>query len=404
MSYVPNASDATEPVGSRFVASAAPEFRALKARVNALETAGPGGGGSAALGGFSPANITIDQNTVNGRVDILDTNPLGWNAGVGRMEVQFDVKFNNYFTRNPGGHLAVVLRCDTSAIGTAVRGQGMLFGNVSGAPNGTDLIPSSLLETYFGSTSAPTGGNFLFQNSEGARSKGGMRDNVQYRVIVSGSKANNGQRYLRYALWSWNATYQNWVHEVDTGDVLDHNVWADLTSYGLVFGHVFATAGQTWSIDLTNIKVTWGPCENFTPDQTTKLSRYGAQLEGDLKFIGTRRISTTDWLPVDIAGNPEVVVFKSTTIKLKGASVDLMTPMTRNTGMVGWDNSYAAAFASPSNPMDWNIFCRPGDISTYLGPTYNRGLIENVVRPVCCVVANLVVELRNRRIFKYVTD
>ena len=402
MSYGPNARDASEPVGSRFVSSAAPEFRALKARVNALETAGPGGGGSAALGGFSPTNITIDQNTPNGRVEILDTNPLGWDVGVGRMEVQFDVKFNNYFTRNPGGHLAVVLRCDTSAMNT-VRGQGMLFGNVSGAPNGTDLVPSSQLETFFGSTGGPAGGNFLFPNTEGARSKGGMRDNVQYRVIVSGSKANNGQRYLRYALWSWNATYQNWVHEVDTGDVLDHNVWANLTSYGLVFGHVFATAGQTWSIDLTNIKVTWGPCENFTPDQTTKLSRFGAELEGNLKFIGTRRISTTDWLPVDIAGNPEVIVFKSNTIKLQNATTELMTRMSYMTGIVNWNNTHAANFGDTSNPLNWADLCIPGGVARFVG-TPSAGTVELVVRPLACAVANIITELRNRRIFKFVTD
>lgn len=402
MSYVPNASDASEPVGSRFVASAAAEFRTLKQRVNNIASS-PGGGGGTTLGGFSPANFSIDQNTVNGRKEFLDTNPLGWNANAGRMDLQFDVMFNNYFTRNPTGHLALIMRCDTSTLGTAVRGQGMLFGNVSGATNGTDLVPSTQLETFFGSTSGPSAGNFLFKNSEGARSKGGLRDGVQFRVFVSATKTNSGSRHIRYSLWSWNATYQNWVHEVDTGDVLDHNTWADLTSYGLVFGHVFATAGQTWSIDFTNLKVTWGPCETFTPDQTTKLSRFGAELEGNLKFIGPRRISTTDWLPVDIAGNPEVIVFKSNTIKLQNATTELMTSMNYMTGIVNWNNTHAANFGDTSNPLNWTELCIPGGIAGFVG-TPSAGSVELVVRPLACAVANIITELRNRRIFKFVTD
>ena len=471
---------------------------------------GGGGGGSAPLGGITIPNFTIDQNTAKGRIEILGTNPKGWNLDAGRMDLQFDFYSADYFAKNPTGHLAIVLRCDMTTLGTAVRGQGMLFGNVSGAPNGSDLYPTPLLETWFGNTSNPAG-NTIFRNSDGARALGGVKDNVQYRVQVTATKTAAGTRHLRYSLWSWNATYQYWVHEVDTGDVLDANVWADLTSHGLVFGHVFASAGQTWQLNFTNVKVTWGPCETFTPDQTTKLSRYGAELDGNLRYLGiarrtlirsndanptswtlfaahdgpqtrvasapggggnssefvafstadanytgaavgmagsrgyvrtyrggsaasvpldfmidgtvkatmtyanltlfqdfnfngSRSINTTDWLALNIAGSPEVAVFKTNSIKLKGASTELMTPMNYMAGIVNWNNTHATSFGDSSNPLNWAELCIPGGIARFVGATPSGSSVELAMRPIACAVANIITELRNRRIFKFTTD
>jgi hypothetical protein len=90
-------------------------------------------------------------------------------------------------------------------------------------------------------------------------------------------------------MWTNDAVNGNWISFVDTGDVLDHNTYADLTQSGLFFGYAFQSNLSAWSLAFTNTRVTWGPAESATPDQTVKLSRYGAQMEGDLRFIGLGR-------------------------------------------------------------------------------------------------------------------
>lgn len=244
------------------------------------------------IGGLTVGSVTLDHSTPSQKVVITNTNPMYWAAGPGKMSVEFDLTPNNYFTANPNGHFAVVLRCDTDLIATEVRGQGIACGNATSFPYGpSDLNPTPLLETWMGNLTVP--GNYTFPNSETARSLQFL-DGVHYRFVIEATKTVDDKRYLRYRVWSFQATYNTWRAEVDTGDVLDHNIWADLTKTGLVFGHVFEDNLSSWSLPFTNVKVTWGPADLATPDQTIKLSRYGAQLEGDLKFIGTgRKIKAT---------------------------------------------------------------------------------------------------------------
>ena len=239
------------------------------------------------IGGLTVGSVTLNHSTPSAKVIVTDTNPMYWNAGPGKMSVEFDLTPDNYFAANPNGHFAVVLRCDTDLIATEVRGQGIVCGNATSFPYGpSDLNPTPLLETWMGNLTVP--GNYTFPNSETARSLQFL-DGVHYRFVIEATKTVDDKRYLRYRVWSFQATYGTWRAEVDTGDVLDHNTWADLTKTGLVFGHVFEDNLSTWSLPFTNVKVTWGPADLATPDQTIKLSRYGAQLEGDLAFIGNGR-------------------------------------------------------------------------------------------------------------------
>lgn len=242
------------------------------------------------LGGITIGSITIDQSTANQRVVYSSTNPAGWNTGVGRMTVDFELTSNGYFAANPNSHFAISLRNTTSVIATAVRGQGVALGNATGFTQPVDLNPTPVIETWMNGLtgSGAPADNFVWANSETARSLG-FKDGVAYKFNISATKANDGNRYIRYRVWSRQSTTQQWRAEVDSGDVLDHNIWADLTQQGLVFGYVFASNLTAWSIAITNCRVIWGPAENSVPDQTIKLSRYGAQLEGDLKFIGAAR-------------------------------------------------------------------------------------------------------------------
>jgi hypothetical protein len=239
------------------------------------------------LGGVAIADFSMDQYTTNGQVPFANTYPTGWNTNAGRMTVDFQVTPNSFFAANPNAHFVVIARCTTSLIATAARGQGIAIGNATAFPLGgaIDLNPTTTLETWFGGIGAGAG---LWPNAETARSIG-MQDGKTYRIIVDTTKTNEGNRYLRYRMWTKDAVNGNWISNVDTGDVLDHNVGADLTQSGLLFGYAFQSNLSAWSLAFTNTKVTWGPAESATPDITTKLSRYGAQMEGDIRFLGYGR-------------------------------------------------------------------------------------------------------------------
>lgn len=243
------------------------------------------------LGGITIPDFSIDASTPNQRVTFASTNPAGWNTGAGRMTLDFELQTSAFFSANPLAHMSVILRNTSSVISSAVRGQGMAFGSMT---NGSDMVPTTLLETWMNglSGSGAPADNFLWSNSEAARSLG-VIDGQRYKFNIQATKTADGNRYLRYRMWSRQSSTQQWRSEVDTGDVLDHNIWADLTQQGLTFAYVFNSNLTAWSINIYNCKVIWGPAENAITDQTTKLSRYGAQLEGDLKFIGNSRTVRT---------------------------------------------------------------------------------------------------------------
>jgi hypothetical protein len=219
-----------------------------------------------------------------------DTNPLDWMNGPGRMTVDFLLTPNSYFAANPSGHLACVLRCDTDNIATVVRGQGIAIGNATGFAQPSDLNPTPLIETWMNGLAPPApANNFVFNMTETARSLG-MQDGVTYRFIIETTKTEDNLRYIRYRQYVQQAGSLNWLLYVDTGDVLDQNEWADLTHSGLAFGHVFGSnLVPGWSLAFSDMTVTWGPSGIAAPDQTVQLSRYGAQLQGDLKFLGNSR-------------------------------------------------------------------------------------------------------------------
>lgn len=310
------------------------------------------------LGGLTVGSVTLNQSladpggspgTYGGRVLIEDTNPNGWNTDAGRMTVEFELTPNNFFAGNPSAHCAIVLRQDptlmhTPAVtGDVVRGQGIAFGNTTFFPNyANPLNPTAIIETWMGITDlhplpVPAGiGIFTWPNSEVAHSFA-LQDGTHYKFSIDSTKTNDGNRYIRYRVWSLQPTYLYWRLEQDSGDVLDHNVWADLTQSSLAFGWVFGSNSAAWSLPFTNVKVTWGPAEHATPDQTIKLSRYGAQLEGDLEFLGNfRRIKLP---PIDELHPNRDAAFQSSVLNEDTNVIVIPNGTSQNAAYVAYNTS-----------------------------------------------------------------
>ncbi len=273
----------------------------------------PGGSTAALLGGVVLGNFTLDTNSPDNGLKFPETNPQGWNMGIGRMTVDTEIYFNNYFAANPSGHVALILRATSSLLrpGGAVRGQGALFGYGTGfSPYPIAHAPMGQLESWFNAyppSSAP--GQTLPKNSETPPGVT-LKDGTPYRVIIESSKASDGNRYFRLRVYTkdTNFTPAQWLSIHDTGDVIDVNNLADLTQSGFGLGHVFSSNLAPWSIQFSNCKVTWGPCTDVLPDLRGRFSRYGGDMEGSITFTGAKRrlrirsdglVPTDDWTFVE---------------------------------------------------------------------------------------------------------
>lgn len=423
--------------------------------------------GQKPLGGLSLGTITLDHSTPNGRVEFMSTNPAGWNTGVGRMTFDAEVTINNYFTANPNGHFVIILRQDPALIMTAARGQGVAIGNATSFPfKPSDLNPTPLLETLF---NLLPNGNFTYPNSEGARSAK-MVDGQTYRIIVDSTKTNDGNRYLRYRMYIKDVTYGDWVVLSDTGDVLDFETGADLTKTGFWVGHVIESNLVTWSLVFANAKLTWGPAENPVPDQTLRLSRYGAQLEGNLNFLGNaRRIqapfnagpSLDNWLSIQTstansatsvvvkpngtsqvanllfsndgystttyqavtfgmsgslalleclalgAATPSfgvnigianrVATFATNGLTILSAAKPIGQSIGFSAGLTNFGASQQATFATTAT-LDWDAVSTAGYITSYITASYNPGKIDEIVRPLWCMLGYLIADLKAKKV------
>lgn len=376
---------------------------------------GPAGssGSSTALelGGKFLGTIVLLPSTPLQRVWFPDTMPNGWDVNTGRMTAEFEFVSTNFFSANPEAHLAVVLRSTSSLINTAVRGQGIILGNAVGFAQPSIVNPTTMIETWMNPNGVietfpeATQGNYLWSNSETARSNP-LKDNQVYKMIIDSIKTNEGNRYIRYRLWSkqvaigFGATQlQNiWRLEVDTGDVLDHNVWADLTQSGFGVGYVFASNLTPWSVNFNNCKITWGPAESATPDQTIKMSRYGSEIEGNLKFIGSnRKLETVEDLEVTV-NNSKVATFAADGIVITNATKSLGVKSTKWAGVKAYGDFGGANANSFSTTADFNIdqFCTTGFISALLAGDVNN--VETTMRPLYCLISTLYRELEDRNV------
>lgn len=247
---------------------------------------------TAPYGGTSLTNFTIDTSTPDRRVPFTNTFPTEWNIGPGRKTVDFEFVSNGFFAAEPDNHLAVVTRCDTSVIATDVRGAGAIFGDLTWSGFDGDQAkfkPTTIIEGWSRPNIALQ--RYLWPETTGPRNAT-LQDGVRYRWIIETTvQPNTDGVYIRYRLYrqAQPTTKLAWDLLVDTGDVLDASNVSDMTKQGLVFGVAFPVTPAAWTIDIQNIQVTWGPCGNVVQDNSASLSKYGADLQGDINVLGTAR-------------------------------------------------------------------------------------------------------------------
>jgi hypothetical protein len=193
--------------------------------------------------------ITMDywQNNLT-----LYTAPSGFHQ---RFYVVFNVLSNGYFAANPTGHFILVLRksgdavwgADGQIVSSNIRGQGVLFGNVSQAPNGCQVVPGTQLETLFKGLGTNPEGDLLLTPSTTPPPQ--MHDGVQYTVmLLSDISTDRKTQTLRYLLWAQGQEIY------DSGYVNDPNTLFDASANDVWVGHVFDNPG-TWTVNISNVTV-----------------------------------------------------------------------------------------------------------------------------------------------------
>lgn len=360
-------------------------------------------GGGAVLklpGGKVIPNFTLTNSSAASNF-ISDTNPANWNIGPGAMTLQFELVSTNYYAANPSGHWAIAMRQDPALIATDPAGVGIASGNATGFPGGaSSLNPTTLIETFAKNPpNLPTGDNFLWPASEVARAYP-LADGARYRYIITSTVTPDGAQYIRYRMWRKQVATGEWRAEVDTGDVLDHNNTYDASKTGILFAHVFASNLTAWSLSFENIRVTWDASGTIVPDVTTKLSRFGAELAGDINFAGlTPRSFRTDAASFDIKVSTTVPVANVSAygFLLNGASYRIGTPTVTYTNMTNWGGSQARAFTD-ATVLDIDNICTSGTIRTYMSSTPTNVEVEVALRPLYCIVSSLVSELKLRKV------
>jgi len=324
----------------------------------------------------------------------------GFNVGTGIMETWFDLVSSGYFANNPNGHMAVVTRADTSVMTTAVYGQGMIFGNVNGnTSGGATHYPTTQIESWFNGFAT---GNYLPPTSDGYTSKP-LVDGVTYRACITSTVAPNSKYYIRYRLWRLTTTYGLTTYELerDTGDVYDPTNYISRETSGLYAGHVFANgSAPAWSLTFSNVSIVWKPF--VEAPATESPSWLGSSTSGSYVDLSTNQ---------SVGGNKTFTgntIFSGTTTTsnylyinnfamLRGASKFLGTTWSTSYNIYNYGGTNAKTFAD-NVTLDWDAICAVNFISGFIGSTYNAGNLENMVRPLYCVLSVLINELQARRL------
>lgn len=227
----------------------------------------------------SPLGVTIDttpwvfNNTSppNDYYELTSTTTNNYNIGSGRCTFEFTFKSNSYFAQNPGGHFAVVVRCNNAAIANGyVQGQGMIIGNVSQAPTPTfpplppnvpfapnPVYPSTQIESFWAGVAVQPNsvnyyGNTLLANTNGTNPV--LLDGVEYKFTVINEISTSGKSFTGYKIMQGTTVIYNQIL------MYDYNIYYDPKKSGILMGHVFKNSGASpWSVTIENKVITWGP-------------------------------------------------------------------------------------------------------------------------------------------------
>lgn len=352
---------------------ATPEFlRSLRKAAELLAGVDP------PVSGISVSDFTMLPVSSGGpasrRWENPNTNPNGWNNRSGMQTFKGKFTLNNYFAANPNGHFVIGLRCDTDVIATQPRFHGVACGNLTGAVEGCPFPRAMQIESRATGLSGATPP--LRQLIPNAWSPKGFQlvDGDTYDLLVESKLIDSNRRAVRFVLSHYNAAVSEVGDRVfdlmcDTGDCLDPNTKLDMTKQGFVFASIFETAtianatayvigdyviststgriyrcilgyvsgspatapnldavhwldvgSSVWSIDWFDQTVTWSSAPDCVTDDTVRMSRYQAEVEGDLTFVGNGRTiyvkcdggTFTDWTAFvsKVANTPTTVLAK----------------------------------------------------------------------------------------------
>jgi hypothetical protein len=335
------------------------KFDKVENNYTVTETAGP---------------ITFADNDAYAAAYALTTASTGgWETGPHTLEVQFDFKGTNYFSKvatAASGFFSLLCHMDPALAGTEIHGNGAMFGIVD---NGTEkaadtTIPVAGLISYFSGTAA-TNDNQIFLGSDSPPGDP-LTDGVQYRALVSSSVDYEDQIWIRYRLFRKNAAYHPdtvegtaglWELVWDSGTWLDGNAWVDFTKTG-VYLFFITEPSATWSVAFTNIKVSWGP---YFP------AHIGAH--GQLR-IGTNKD-------------------KSAFIPTTATAADYQMKMT------GFTNSTLKTYAGTT--FDWGEWCDTNDIknkaaASSVFSTSESTRLEELIKPLYAILGNLCYHAKMR--------
>lgn len=196
-----------------------------------------------------PAGSFVEENLL-----IPNTPAADNNLGAGTCRLKFDFYSDEYFTHNPGAHIAVVLRLDHHAATVLrhIRGAGIVMGNVSGyyGGRGNPLWPSAQVEAWWrGVHPDPDNGNDLIPESSWP---GIFTDAVRYTIIIDSIITTDNRSRTRYQILHLDELL------FDSGEIDDGNKYFDWTKTGIGFGHVFSNpAAPEWGMIFSNISVEW---------------------------------------------------------------------------------------------------------------------------------------------------
>lgn len=167
-------------------------------------------------------------------------------AGVGTQAMSFDFYSENYFSQNPSGHIAVMIKGTwafdnpkTLPNESEVSGRGIILGSVAAAPNGCPSARIAQIESFWAT------GNALIPDTCSAQ----LSDNVWYRVTIH---ANNN-RWIAYWITDLSGTVFYAYHAIqDPGSYISEDLggWVITPAFSSVYA-------PTWAAYFNNVKTWW---------------------------------------------------------------------------------------------------------------------------------------------------
>lgn len=199
---------------------------------------------------YRPSDITIKADTPDSRILVLNPPKIHREF----ITVDYTLRADGgYFTAN--GHAVMGLRLDVAVIATLVRGVGLTFGDVAGAPNvgnfpeyaPNQLVPSTQVETWLhANTVEPDRSIYMLNGNPGAPK---LSDGVDYAVrFESLVSADRKRQTVRYTI----STGGSMIY--DSGVIIDPNDVYDASHNSLLFAQVFGPTTHDWSIHISGIE------------------------------------------------------------------------------------------------------------------------------------------------------